>query len=467
MSVLRRFLSNSSGAFAVVFALSLAGLMGFAGVAVDGARLYSAQAALQAAADGAAIAAAADAATEESKLQEVAEAYLKQNAPPQGLVSVTGTSVALDEEASAVVVELSGSVPMLLMGVIGYNEVPVSSASTVQRSSGGPLELVLALDVTSSMNQSVKGGTTRRQAMSDAAVALVTAVMASPYAKVGFVAFSNGTMRVDTKLKDEGWLDIPADIPTVPSCAWNGKDCTTTYFDCIKDGAKQTCQNTTCKIWDKVCSGPGLIKWNGCIRPRTGHLSSIASPTSPPYRGGHMGCGGYVHDLTGDPKLAKQRAQSLSGGGDTYIPSGLLWAWNLLEPEAPFTTATTLEDISGKGGRKAVVLMTDGANTMAVAPATSHDTQSVLPVLDKAGNLIDADGKKQSDEDTRALCTNIKNAGITLFTVAFDIDDEDAVKMLAECASDADKAFDVTTAQEVRDAFGRIGQQLLTLRIMK
>lgn len=467
MSVFRRFLSDSSGAFAIVFALSLAGLMGFAGVAVDGARLYSAQAALQAAADGAAIAAAADASTEESKLQEVAEAYLQQNSPAAGLVSLTGTSVELDEDASAVVVELTGNVPMLLMGLIGYNEVPVSSASTVQRSSGGPLELVLALDVTTSMQQSVQGGTTRRQAMSNAAVSLVTAVMASPHAKVGLVTFSSGTMRVDTKMAGEEWLDVPESLPTVPTCAFVGTDCSKTNYECIQDGVKQSCQNTTCKKWEKVCTGTALITWGGCIRPRTGHLSSIASPTSPRYRGGIMGCGGHVRDLTGDAAEAKKRVQHLSGGGDTYIPSGLLWAWNLLDPATPFNSAMTLDEMSKKGGRKAVVLMTDGANTMAVAPDSAHDTQAVRSVLDKDGKLIDAAGKKQSDDDTRALCSNIKNAGITLFTVAFDIDDEDAVKMLAECASDADKAFDVTTAQDVQDAFGRIGQQLLTLRIMK
>lgn len=461
------FIGDGRGGMAVLFAGMLALLFGAAGLAVDTARIYKAQAELQSAADGAAIAAAADPATEQDALAKVAGEYLAANAPPKGLVMLTGTSVELDEDASAVVVELTGNVPMLLMGLIGYNEVPVSSASTVQRSSGGPLELVLALDVTTSMQQSVQGGTTRRQAMSNAAVSLVTAVMASPHAKVGLVTFSSGTMRVDTKMAGEEWLAVPESLPTVPTCVFVGTDCSKTNYDCIQDGVKQSCQNTTCKNWEKECTGAALITWGGCIRPRTGHLSSIDSPTSPRYRGGIMGCGGYVRDLTGDAAEAKKRVQHLSGGGDTYIPSGLLWAWNLLDPEPPFNSATTLDEMSKKGGRKAVVLMTDGANTMAVAPDSAHDTQAVRSVLDKEGKLIDAAGKKQSDDDTRALCSNIKNAGITLFTVAFDIDDEDAVKMLAECASDADKAFDVTTAQDVQDAFGRIGQQLLTLRIMK
>jgi hypothetical protein len=73
------------------------------------------------------------------------------------------------------------------------------------------------------------------------------------------------------------------------------------------------------------------------------------------------------------------------------------------------------------------------------------------------------------DQRTLQACSNIKAAGIIIYTVAFQIpgDEAGALTLLSNCASDKDKYFAPGTNGDLLAAFNAIGQDISELRVAK
>jgi hypothetical protein len=70
----------------------------------------------------------------------------------------------------------------------------------------------------------------------------------------------------------------------------------------------------------------------------------------------------------------------------------------------------------------------------------------------------------------KGLCTEMKEQGITIYSVVYDVDDRDpggrAIKnVYGKCASSEQHYFDVGTEEELQLAYKTIAQSLLRLRI--
>ncbi len=66
---------------------------------------------------------------------------------------------------------------------------------------------------------------------------------------------------------------------------------------------------------------------------------------------------------------------------------------------------------------------------------------------------------------TLQLCTQIKSAGIDIFTVLFDVQDVDTANVLKNCSINPSMAFTASDGTGLRNAFGAIGNQLRTVRL--
>jgi hypothetical protein len=79
------------------------------------------------------------------------------------------------------------------------------------------------------------------------------------------------------------------------------------------------------------------------------------------------------------------------------------------------------------------------------------------------------DGSNQSSQvDNRmsAACTNLKAAGITIYTVFVDLNGTQGNStVLQNCATDASKYFDLTSADQIITTFNQIGAQITNLRV--
>jgi hypothetical protein len=71
------------------------------------------------------------------------------------------------------------------------------------------------------------------------------------------------------------------------------------------------------------------------------------------------------------------------------------------------------------------------------------------------------------NERTREACANAKSDGITIYTIAFDLDNSVTRDLLRDCASAPEMAFTPNDGSELIAAFQGIAEELSNLRIAK
>jgi Flp pilus assembly protein TadG len=272
---------------------------------------------------------------------------------------------------------------------------------------GNPLEVALVLDNTGSMRG------TKEAALHNAARELVDAVMVDQAdVNVAVVPFSQ-YVNVGTTNRDAPWL--------------------------------------------KVAPDSADVIWVGCVRSRPQPLDvSDQSPEIPyPFLAQQSSlsrnyfCPSPLTPLTADKSVVTAAIDSMVMSSlGTYIPDGLMWGWNVLTPAPPFSEARA------KGVRKAMVLMTDGKNTATLFPGGFH--QPDPNTLQTVNTML-------------TLCSNIKQAGIHLYTVAFAISGADlpVIGQLRDCASDSASAFTADDSSALVQVFRDIAKQLKVLRLAR
>ena len=124
--------------------------------------------------------------------------------------------------------------------------------------------------------------------------------------------------------------------------------------------------------------------------------------------------------------------------GNTNVTIGMAWAWAALTSNEPFTQAQPVKpDVE-----KVMILLTDGLNTA--------NRFTTVP--------------SQIDARTAAVCDNIKQSGIRLFTVRVI---EGNLPLLQGCASATNMFYDVQVASDLTNVFGSIAATLSGARLSK
>jgi Flp pilus assembly protein TadG len=207
-------------------------------------------------------------------------------------------------------------------------------------------------------------------------------------------------------------------------------------------------------------------------------------------RGPNRGCPTPIVPLTTNAQLIQTNIAAMRDwmGGGTNQAEGLAWGWRVLSPSAPFTEG----DPYGPDVRKVIVLMSDGVNTNVGTDAVMEGDYSAYNYLGfwqdhASGNAltqllfgilhgvlpsqwrrnISNSGQYVTHVNARQaqLCTNIKAAGIEIYTVLFREDDEDTMEMMQDCASGDDHFIHAENPQQLQDAFDDIGTGIGRLRL--
>jgi Putative Flp pilus-assembly TadE/G-like len=391
---LRKYLSNAAGNTAMIFALSAMPLVLAVGAAVDYSRATQAKAALQAAVDSAALGTSADSALVAQIMLGKGQAELKQR-----VENYLKANDALDviNSLDSITAEYDKKKQSVIVSVKGTLKTSLMTLAGVQNMDIGTtaevgigsnaLEVALVLDNTGSM-----GG----QKLADLKLA------------IGIVPFSE-YVNIGVTTPTHGWLE------------------NFTY--------------------------PAGSVWQGCVGSRPSPQDeSIALGKLDKYTPvGVPNCVIPMLRLTSDRSAIENKISEMAAQGNTYIPVGLLWGWNMLTEAHPLDDAMSASEMKKLGGRKAIVLMTDGANTISTDGSPLHDGSDVV----KANNL------------TKKLCANAKADGVEIFTVAFQVNDSTIKKILDDCASKPEMAFDATNSVALKAAFLKIGQQLSTLHLSR
>ncbi len=484
----RRFRRDESGATVTMFAFAGVAVICMAGAVVDYGRLSKAHSGLQAATDSAALAAARLPSKDAATMRAAADKFFIANTSGMAGQNIQITKFDFQESSGTVTIESSGVLDTTLMSIIGFTTMGFSSRAAALKEVTGTVEMALVLDNTWSMSDSAGGGGSKITVLKSAAKNLVNTVLTQggTNVKIGIVPFAD-YVNVGVGNRNQPWMSVPADYSTTNTTPAVPYTCTTisTKQVCTK-GAPKTCTSTTDGVvstYDctpqtcvqqpitpyQSCSGPTPAKttvtnykWYGCVLSRkTGELRlNDSEPTSPytGFLGTSQRCLNPIVPLTSDKAVLTSAIDNLiiNIGGykpSTYIPGGLIWGVNVLSPTAPFAEAKAY-DTANKMPRKAMVLMTDGANTLYF-----RNSDGTHQAVRNNGDVT------TTNLDTSKICDYAKSKKIEVFTVAFAVTDVAAKTMLQGCATSAGHYYDATDAAALTAAFQSIGQSLTSLRL--
>ena len=490
----RRFRKEEAGATVTMFAFAGVVLICMAGVVVDYGRVSKAHSSLQAATDSAALAAARLPTKDASLMRTAANNFFVANTLGIGGNNIQITKFAFQESTGTVAIETSGVLDTSLMSIAGIKTMAFSAKSSAIKEVSGTVEMALVLDNTWSMSESAGSSDSKITVLKPAAKSLVTTVLAAggTNVKIGIVPFAD-YVNVGTGNRGQAWISVPADTSVTTTNPATPAVCTTvsTKSVCTK-GAPKTCTTVT----DGVVSAPYdctpstcvsvaitpyqsctaakpattttvTNKWYGCVYTRNSGTTLLLPDQTPTtlYKGfiaTSQTCLNPIVPLTSDKATLTAAIDGLiinigSFKPSTYIPDGMVWGVNVLSKVAPFSEGAAY-DTANKLPRKALVLMTDGANTRVFNSSGTHSDLS--STASTAATQV-----TKVNSDTSAVCTEAKAKKIEVFTVAFAVTDVAAKTMLQGCASGLDHFYDATNAAALAAAFQAIGQSLTSLRL--
>jgi hypothetical protein len=205
--------------------------------------------------------------------------------------------------------------------------------------------------------------------------------------------------------------------------------------------------------------------WNGCVTDRgtfaaPGTTADYDQKVDAPIAGNaaslfqaeqYSKCPVEMKGLSYDWAAMNTLVDSMTANGTTNQPIGLVWAWQSLVGGGALTMPPMDPNYPYN---KIIILMSDGLNTQDRWYGTGGGSVST-PVDNRMYNTGNGEG----------TCKNIKDAGITIYTVQVNTDGDPVSTLLQNCASGADKFFHLTSANQMVATFNQIGTNLAKLRI--
>jgi Flp pilus assembly protein TadG len=220
---------------------------------------------------------------------------------------------------------------------------------------------------------------------------------------------------------------------------------------------------------------PDKYKYTNNSNKAVWHSGQFTAATTFPYSSGpNRGCPQAIVPLTSTKSTVTTLLTNLTAypAMGTFIPNGLIWGWHLLSPTEPFTQGVAPGSEYFDNTVKAIVLFTDGDNS--VTGASNHN-ESYFSGYNyvKQGRLgnttSDAeDATEGLDSKTAALCTNVKNASIRLYTITFGSISTASQNMMRECSTLDDGArlyYHAPNTSELQDIFQAIGEDLSEIHL--
>jgi hypothetical protein len=407
-------------------------------MAIDYTRAVSARSEMQQAADAAALMLAQDAANlTPAQLTTKAQSYfggLYKASNGVGSVSVNATYTPNAGQGSTVLITASASMPTEFMRIAGVTQMPLSTSST-STWGNSKLRVAMALDNTGSMADAGK-----MAALQGGAKNLIDSLSAQATntgdVYISIVPFANEVNMGGSAYKNSGFID------------WSNWG----TFASNMDG--YTCGSSNSNRRHHMLCGTSnndINTWNGCVMDR-GNQSAPSTNnddqvSTPPTTGTTLFpadqssvCPQAVKTLSYDWTGLKSIVDGMSPNGNTNQAIGLHHAWMTLLQQTPYNAPA---ESASYNYVKAIVLFSDGLNT--------QDRW-----YSDAGSI---DGRQET------LCTNIKNTGVTIYSIQVNTASDPQSSVLANCASGSSNFYYLTSATQVLSAFQSISTKLSKLRI--
>ena len=491
-SRLARFLRGETGNAAIVTAIALVPLMMAGGAAVDYGNWVAVQARLQAATDAAALAAGREPNMSEDELKALATRYFEANYGQPDNTSTPEVTFSINDDGN-IRLDAKVTVENYLMKVVGIDSQDIATSAEVSRESTG-LEVVLVFDNTGSMSQSSRLATLK-VAANDFVQILFGPEETANALKIGVVPFSQ-FVNVGPDKASATWLDTGGKNP---------------YSNDNFDASDASYHNWL--AWNDLTNR----SWSGCVEARAGSMAvddtapdqtnpstlfppafAPDEPDSSSYRNNYLndrttsssyetrqenyrkyrnkqvssysagpdkGCNIQpIQALTNIKAPVLQTINNMRADGYTHVAEGVAWGLRVLSPGEPFTEGTRFGDPEI---RKAMVLLTDGENTF---DSESNHNRSTYTAYGYLGQKRLGSDNYWTAVDTqndmlKQACNNVKDAGVTIYSFAYEIPSATQRNLLKGCASDPEKYFDPSSNEALVQNFQQIADELRHLHL--
>lgn len=432
------FNQNDDGGILPLTALLLTGFMLAGGAAIDYSRYASAKNIMNTALDAAILDAGVrlgEGQPVDQKFEDDFNAFFNVNIAGRGGFTDNFTIVdfSADEETGRVNASAAASVETTLMKVGGFDKLDISTESSGVFEQTDT-EVTIMLDVTGSMGGSKIRAL--RSAASEAVDILLPKGTNTRSTRVGIVPYASSVnahryASAATRNNNNrqvasagGFSNASNNVPTSKCVTGRGG----------RDAATDTSYENAPVGSDR--------------RSISNSNAFFRCPTS------------KIMPLTNDASALKLEISGMDADGFTAGHLGIAWSYYMLSPKwknlwdsanepAPYSS-----DVN-----KVAILMTDGVFN------TAYDGVG-------NGNREPFDSREargRSQQVSADLCSNMKNSGITVYSIAFELKDNTARDLLDNCATD-DKGNQVffyraDNEDELREAFREIARNISSLRL--
>lgn len=425
-----RFARDESGTIAILFGLMFTAFLGIVGVAIDVARAFHTDQRLTASLDAAALAAGRaliDGQLSEDEIRQLALKRLEENFNSGGgnFGSLSDANVTLNRATGAVTIDTTATVVAAMTGFLGWEKFTMPRQVAVIFDQKD-IELSIQLDLTGSM---------AGRKLSD----LKTALNGR---SLGYNADAGDQGLLDIMLPDEAGANRVR-IGLAPYAAGVNLGTANAALVTNNRNAGSGC------VYDRM-SDIATDEFYGAGRYFKGRADLPSAQPCPTAIVTPLSMAG---DNSNERSRLKGIVNAFRADGTTAGQLGTNWAWNILSPNwkdlwtveapAPYGEPNTI---------KAVILMTDGeyntADGMCDGGCSPYGPRGV-----------------RSNQIARNLCRNMKDEGVLVYTIGFQLNHPVAVDTLNQCATSERTAFLAQDGDELRNAFRDIARQLTNLRL--
>ncbi len=436
-------------------------------------------------------------------------------------INLSQTLPKLNGVVQEVVLSASGEHKTNFMSIMIGNSPVKTKATSAATVRNDTFDVVMVLDNSGSMDSDGKIGALKTAAedLTDTLMGMNVGTGMSDRVKIGLVPFS-GYVNVGSANKSASWMDTTGVSP-IHSENFDATANRFTLFGQIKNVTWQGCVEARPQPYDTndakpvlatpetlfvpvfapdepdsnndngksyendylddeggTCTGRApagnqrpklsqnrLCKYDTNVTPNKKAKDSNGTEEGPNYR-----CYSKpILPVTDTKKDVVDAIKAMEANGPTNIHQGIMWGWRTLSKAEPFTEAR--ED-NKENHIKALIVMTDGENDYGSFPKGSHNESKYGAYGFAKLNRIGASNTTKAntwddrmDELTSEACTNAKAAKIKIYTIAFQVDDDDTKAMLQDCASRSQMYFSSENNNDLEAAFQEIAESISKLRL--
>ncbi len=446
----KSFRKDEDGNVAIMFGLAIVPFMMAAGMAVDYGRGVVAKHELQVALDSAVLAAGSLRVADDADRKALGKAYFEANFDaaefnlnvPNDLININNNIISADQSVQVNTAFMQ--IANVLAGNGGHpRKMNLSTDATALVPQVGKAEISLVLDYSGSMDDHLSGAQ-KYITMRNSAKDLINALHGGA-ANVGDIEFALVPFSYGVKASlmgkhqtDEDYDKLSGETRT-ESCFSGRKQNNTTDTE-PNNGKRHRWQQLD--LWYDLGSSNG----------DRSHLCHTMLP---------------MRQLTSTTGVLLTDLNDWEPYGGTHISSGFQFGWHAISPNSVFPGGATYDKITHEDPEervlKAIVLLTDGAQTVP-AYRKNGNGQNNTETPDSDWPMDKSNGEYNLEQQ----CINAKDEGIVVVTVAFDLNDQDTIDRLEDCATAKDAsdptkgkyAFSANSADQLETAFKEIGDIL-------